>query len=246
MWDKKEMFMFRSIFVCGLALAFAGCGTTGKFVYPANMSTLFRVGEDRALDKTVAVLPFDDYRADDNSSWFAMYLLPLCPFGWGDYERPDAAFMFPTIVSYDMTPSEDLGKAAAVSLRQSRIFKDAFFTMGGEKERGDFIFTGRIKELRYRGKMITYGLSVYGPVLWVIGFPAATSEDVMSIEFQLKNKTGHVVWEYSVERSDVLWQWLYYRMGHDCKAFSQMYQQAMNDALSSLCREIREKPELFR
>ena len=236
----------KALILLASAALMTGCGTTGKFVYPANMSTLFRVGEDQACAKTVAVLPFDDYRSDDNTSWFMMYLLPLCPFGWCDYERPDAACMFPSIVTYDITPSEDLGKATAVSLRQSRIFKDAFFTMGGEKDRADFVFTGQIKEMRYRGKMITYGLSVYGPLLWVIGLPCSTSENVMSIEFQMKNKAGRVVWEYSVERSDWIVQWLYYLMGHDCKAFSQMYQAAMNDALASLCRTMREKKELFK
>ena len=68
----------------------------------------------------------------------------------------------------------------------------------------------------------------------------------MSIEFQMKNRAGRVVWEYSVERSDWIVQWLYYLMGHDCKAFSQMYQAAMNDALASLCRTMREKKEFFK
>ena len=233
----------------GLALllfAFAGRGTTGKFVYPANMSTLFRANEFALLDKTIAVVPFDDYRADDNSTWHYMWLVPLCPFGWCDYERPDAASMFPTIASYDVTPAEDLGKATAVSLRQSRIFKDAFFTMGGEKDRADFVFSGQIKEMRYRGKKITYGLWYYGQILWLIGFPAGTSENVLSVEFQLKDRNGRVVWEHAVDRSDWIVQWLYYRYGHDCKAFSNMYQQAMNDALSDMCQIIRERPELFK
>lgn len=224
----------------------SGCGTTGKFVYPSNMSTLFRANEFPTLDKTIAVLPFDDYRADANSVWFPMYLLPLCPFGWCDYERPDAASTFPTIVRYDVTPAEDLGKAAAVSLRRSRLFKDAYFTMGGEKDRADFVFLGQIKEMRYRGKMITYGLSVIGPVLWVIGFPSATSEAVLAIEFKLKDRNGRVIWEYAVDRSDWIVQWLYYKMGYDCKAFAQMYQQAMNDALSGMSQAIREQPALFK
>ena len=234
-----------TISILCLALV-TGCGTTGKFVYPAKMTTLFRVGEDRMTDKIVAVLPFDDYRSDDNSSWYLMYLIPFSPFGWGDYERPDAASMFPSILTYDMTPTEDLGKATAVSLRQSRMFKDSFFTMGGEKDKADFIWHGQIKEMRYRGKMITYGLSVYGPLLWTIGFPASTSENVLSIEFQLKNKHGKVLWEYATERSDWIVQWLYYRMGHDCKAFASIYQNVMNDALSDLANKMNKTPEMFK
>ena len=57
-----------SALVCGMVVAFSGCGTTGKFVYPANMSTLYKSGVDVAVQKKVAVMPFDDYRADDNSN----------------------------------------------------------------------------------------------------------------------------------------------------------------------------------
>lgn len=244
MGKTKICSMMLSAMLASLVLL-TGCGTTGKFVYPAKMSALFHVGGGGATDKTIAVLPFDDYRSDDNSSWYFIYLIPLMPFGWSDYERPDAASMFPSILTYDMTPSEDLGKATSVSLRKSQMFKDAFFTMGGEKDKADFIWSGQIKEMRYRGKMITYGLSLFGPVLWTFGFPAATSENVLSIEFQLKDRNNRVLWDYSSERSDWIVQWIYYRMGHDCKAFATIYQNVMNDALANLASAMQRNPKKF-
>lgn len=232
--------------LAAVAAIVAGCGTTGKFVYPANMSTLYKSGSNAAVPKKIAVIPFDDYRSDDNSCWFAAYLIPLFPYGWADYERPDAATMFASIVKYDVTPSEDLAKATAVSLRRSGLFADAFFTMGGEKDRADFVLGGRIKVMRHNGKMLTYGLSVFGPLLWYIGCPAATANNVIALELELKNRAGKIIWECTIDRQDLTYIWLYHRMGWDCKAFASMYQDAMNDALANLSARINSNPDLFK
>ena len=235
-----------SALVCGMVVAFSGCGTTGKFVYPANMSSLYKVANGSVLDKKIAIVPFDDYRSDENGNWGLMYLIPLCPFGWMDYERPDAASMFATIGEYDVTPSEDLAKAAAVSFRRAGLFADAYYTMGGEKDKADFVLSGRIKVMRHNGKMITYGLSVFGPYLWVIGLPCATAENTIALELELKNRSGKIVWECTIDRQDWICQWLYYHMGWDCKNFSSMYQDAMNEALVNLSARINSNPELFK
>lgn len=232
------------VVVCTLFLV--GCGTTGKFVYPDQMSTLFSAASEPVLEKSVAVIPFDDYRSSENNCWYPLYLIPLMPLSWGDYERPEAASMFLSIVKYDITPSEDLAKATAVSLRHSNIFKDAFFTMGGEKQNADYVLSGRIKMLKYKGKMFTYCLSVYGPIFWIFGAPAGTSENRLILELKLKNKQGKTLWDWAVDKEEWIVQWIYARMGHDCKMFSKIYQEAMNDAMNNLAKRIRERPDLFR
>ncbi|MDD2480083.1 MAG: hypothetical protein PHS31_09350 [Victivallaceae bacterium] len=227
-------------------LVLTGCGTTAKFVYPAQMSSLVQFDSSHVTNKKLAVLPFDDYRSDDNNCMFPMYLIPLMPFGWGTYERPDAASMFLSLVSYDITPTEDLAKATAVSIRHSNLFKDVFFTMGGEKDNADLVLRGRIKIMKYHGKMFSYGLSVCGPILWIFGAPAGMSENRLTLELTLSDKKGKVLWDWSMDREEWIVQWLYSRMGHDCKIFTNIYQSGMNDALSSLARKMREHPELFK
>ncbi len=229
-----------------LAVVLAGCGTTGKFVYPAQMSALVQIDSAPITSKKLAVLPFDDYRSDDNSCMFPMYLIPLMPFGWGTYDRPDAASAFLSIVSYDINPSEDLAKAAAVSFRHSNLFKDTFFTMGGEKDNADFVLRGRIKVMKYHGKLFSYGLSLYGPIFWILGAPAGMSENTLMLELTLANREGKIVWDWSMDKEEWMVQWLYARMGHDCRMFTTMYQAGMNDAVNSLARKIREQPELFK
>lgn len=232
--------------ILGMIVGVTGCGTTGKFVYPANMTTLYKSGADTVIQKKVAVVPFDDYRSDDNTNCFPAYLVPLFPFGWADYERPDAAATFASITRYDVTPAEDLAKATATSLRHSGLFSDAFFTMGGEKERADFVISGRIKIMRHNGKILTYGLSFYGPLLWYVGAPVAKCDNVLAVELEMRNKDGKIIWECTIDRQNAVWIWLYRGMGWDCKAFASMYQDAMNAALINLSTQINSNPELFK
>ena len=240
----KKMFMM--LIALAMLLSIVGCGSTGKFVYPAQMSSLIQVDSKPVLHKSVAILPFDDYRSDENSTMFAMYLIPLVPFGWAEYERPEAANAFLSILAYEITPSEDLAKATAVSLRHSNLFENTFFTLGGEKEKADYILTGKIKEMKYQGKIFSYGLSYYGPLFWFLGAPAGTSENKLALELTLKDKSGKIIWDWAMTKEDWIVQWLYYRMGHDCRMFTYMYQNGMNDAIGSLAQKIKEHPELFR
>ncbi len=235
-----------AVFSVLTAIAITGCGTTGKFIYPAQMSTLVQIDSAPVVNKKLAILPYDDYRSDKNSCLFPMYLIPLMPFGWGTYDRPDAANTFLSLASYDINPSEDLAKATAVSFRHSNLFKDTFFTMGGEKDNADFVLRGRIKIMKYHGKMFTYGLSIYGPIFWVFGAPAGMSENILMLELTLSNRAGEIIWDWSMNKEEWMVQWLYARMGYDCRMFTSMYQAGMNDAVNSLARKIRERPELFK
>lgn len=229
-----------------LALLLSGCGTTAKFVYPARMDDLVQVASAPAHNLTVAVTPFDDFRNQDNTSGtFFLYMIPLMPFGWVEYDRPDAARLFVSISSYDFTPAEDLPKAAAVSLRRSNLFKDAFFTFGGEKDRADLVLHGKIRSTKYLGHVWSYGLSVYGPLLWLFGAPCGNSKDTLSLQFELTRK-GQVIWDYAFDRTDSTVQGLYYYSGHDCLGYSRLMQDAMNQAITDLARRLRENPDLLK
>ena len=59
--------------------------------------------------------------------------------------------MFMSVNEFQFNPSEDLAKAAVTSLRQSGLFKDAYFTYGGEKANADLLFSGQIQSTAYKG-----------------------------------------------------------------------------------------------
>jgi len=228
--------------IIGLALPFlAGCGTTAKFIYPANGRNLIHFNDGPAYKKKIAVIPFEEMRGDKNlASTYFLYLIPLMPFGFGDYERPDAARMFNTINEFDFDMSEDLAKAAAYSLRRSGLFKDAFFTFGGDKERAQLLLEGEVLSTTYHGTIWSYVLSVYGPLLWFFGFPSGTSQNNLALALKVKDlDTGKMIWEKKYEVNRKIVQGLYYKYGHDVKGYSYLMQEVMNDAIEDMNREFQ-------
>lgn len=224
----------------------AGCGTTAKFVYPANPANLARVSEKPRYAKVVAVLPFEELRGDKNSSGtFWVYAVPLAPFGWIDYDRPDAARMFNSVSEFQFNPSEDLAKAAVTSLQKSGLFNDAFFTFGGEKANADLLFTGHVQSTAYHGKIYSYCLSVFGPVLWFIGLPAGSSGNELALKFELQDsKTKNKLWEYTYAGNKIVVQGLYYRFGYDVRGYAELMEQAMNQAITNLDTSLQHTPGL--
>ena len=220
-----------------------GCGTTAKFVYPSKGTDLVSFDQGPAYDKKVAVVPFEEMRGDKNSSGtYFLYMIPLMPFGWGRYERPDAARMFNTVAEFQFNPSEDLAKAAAYSLRKSNLFKDAFFTYGGDKENADLLLEGEIISTEYRGSIWSYGLSFYGPLLWFFGFPAGRSHNELGLSLKMKKiSDGSLVWKKSYTKNSKVLQGLYYNSGHDVKGYSYLMQEVMNEAINDMNRELARK-----
>lgn len=239
-----KKFLFAAILAVA-TLLISGCGTTAKFVYPAKMESLVRLNTSSIYQKNVAVLPFEDFRNSLNlSSTLLLSYVPLWPYGWLEYDRPDAARMFLTINEFQFTPSEDLSKAAAVSLRRSNLFKDVYFSFGGDTENADFVLTGELNGTKYKGYMITYGLSSFGSFLWLFGAPCGFSDNQLSLVLVLKQK-DKIIWEYTFDRSREIWQWYYYRFGHDGLGYAELMQECMNEAIIDLAKHLAENPELF-
>jgi len=224
-----------------------GCGTTAKFVYPNKMNSLVELSSEPIYHHKIAVTPFDDCRNDDNQSGtFFLFFAPLWPYGYVEYDRPDATRFFMSINSFEFTPSEDLAKAAAVSLRRSNLFDDAFFTFGGEKSNADFILEGKIISTYYKGRVFSYGLIFSGAYLWLLGAPCGTSLNRLALNMKLKNKAKKVIWEYTVDNQDYITQWLYCRLGHDTKLYSSLMEQAMNAAILDMAEKLKSNPAILK
>jgi hypothetical protein len=232
--------------VCSLVLC--GCGTTSKFIYPSNVNNLAQIAEAPVYDKKVAVVPFVDYRGDTNDmSTIFLYLIPLWPYGYCEYQRPEASSGFMTVGYFDFTADEDLAKAAALSLRRSNLFKDAFFTFGGDKDRADFVFHGDIYSTTYKAGVYSYGLSMAGPYLWLLGLPAGTSTNQLKIKFYMTRKNSRdIIWQYSFEDEKEITQGIYYRVGEDVKMYVPLLEKALNAAIIDLYKQIQVNPALLK
>lgn len=172
--------LLRSLVFVAVVISAAGCANQKAWVYRGNTFAL----PASSSGKKIAVVAFTDARENKNSNCAMMYLIPLMPCGWQTLNAPEGSQMHMTSGLWlNYKPTEDYPKALAEDLRKTGIFSDAFFDY--QRDRGDYGVTGRILSTKYKGYLISYGLSAYGPLLWFFGFPAASTSNELSVELNL-------------------------------------------------------------
>lgn len=225
---------------CSASLIAAGCGTTAKFVYPSNPQNLVRLAEAPKDDRSVAVLPFEEARPDKNSmGGLFLYMIPLMPFGTLTYERPDAARLFVSINDFKFDVAEDLAKAAVTSLQRANLFRRVFFSYGGDVATAQLVLNGTVKSTRYRGRVFSYGLSVYGLGLSFLGLPLGSSTNTLHVALRMTRPDQPTpLWTYEFNKEATIVQGLYYRMGYDIKAYTTLMEEGMNEAIRDLDQKL--------
>lgn len=226
-----------------ISFSIVGCATNAKFIYPADGKNLTQFNDSPAYRKKVAVVPFEDMRTDKNrSSTLFLYLIPLMPYGWVNYDRPETGKMFNGVPGFDFNASEDLAKAAAFSLRKSGLFQDAFVTFGRDKGKADYLLESKVFSTHYKGTMWSYGLSGFAPLPWLVGLPAGTSYNELTMTLKMTDlSTGLPVWEKKYDLNRTTIQGLFYNLTGDVRGYSGLMQEIMNDAVEDMNRELQRK-----
>lgn len=235
----NKRFLILSLFSC---LFITGCAANYKFTYPAEHRKLVQLYDKPKYPVSVGVLPLEDERGNVNSpGGYFLYLVPLMPFGEAHYNRPDSARPFNTISEFNFSPSEDLAKAIATSMRQSNLFENVYFSYGpGES---DLLLTGSMHSTEWKGKIYSYGLSVFGPNLWFFGLPCGSSYNQLILELNLKRAdTKEILWNYSINKEKRFVQGFYYEWGKDAEGYSVLMQEGMNEAVESLAKRLENIP----
>lgn len=173
-----------------VSLVLSGCASQKAWKYGPEAST----NTPPLLDTSVIVTPFDDQRINENNNYYAMYLIPLMPYGWQELNTPEGITMHATSSLWQWKPSEDIAKATAEEVENAKIFKETFF--GNRASEADLVLKGTIKSSKYDAKIITYGLSAYGPLFWTIGLPATSANNELTLNFKLVDqKNNSVLWQ---------------------------------------------------
>ena len=139
-------------------------------------------------------------------------------------------------IALQFKPQEDLAKAAAEELNASGLFKEVFFTQRSSE--GELILRGMIKSTRYWGKMLSYGLSVCGPVLWLIGLPVGTVHNELVIDLTLEEqRTGESLWSKTYTMAYHKSPFWLYKMPRDF-AYDNLFKDIMQECIRSLESEL--------
>ncbi len=219
----KKHFMLAAV----LLLTLTGCQNIQSWSYKPEVR---RSGQP-ILNRSVVVLPLEDRRENVNRNRLAMYLIPLMPFGWADYQTPEGVPMHVFSGQWQFRPVDDMARAITLEIENARVFQETFY--GTRASEGDFVLSGKLVATGYKGKLITYGLSVYGPLLWIIGLPAGTASNELVIELSLsRSLSDPPLWTHEIREQAGGVSWLY-AMKSDFR-YADLLKQGMSGAIDSL------------
>ncbi|MDD3118596.1 MAG: hypothetical protein PHQ27_05430 [Victivallales bacterium] len=219
------------------AILLSGCtAPSPSFEYPPASPPLRQAGTGVTPSHSVTVENFRDFRGESNDlDPLYLYFIPLCPFGYFDYERPEDGSWYMGLNQYRFTPGRDLSRAAAISLKHANLFTQVMTEADPRAAQSDYMLRGAVMSTYYYGRTFSYGLSFEGAWLWLIGAPAGTALNRLALCLWLVDrKTGQTVWVYGFEREDYLTLGLYYRNDREMSLYPRLMAEGMNDAVREL------------
>jgi hypothetical protein len=179
------------------------------------------------VEKSLTVLPLIDERPKKNEDAVLLHMIPLVPYGWMEYNQPEAAhrtlhsgmfyymrwgyggWLSASIAPWQFKPTEEVAQALAAEISNYSLFKEASFSPF--ERGGDMVLRGAILSTKYESKVTGYGLGPVGNILWMFGLPVGTIKNDISLKLKLEDRmTRQVLWERTYSTShDEGWFWMY-------------------------------------
>jgi len=169
-----------------LALALAAC--TSPPMAPFSTTEVGPPMVETSRVERLVVLPVVEARPGDGHTrlgWGALVLIPLVPYGTQEWRTIEE--------QWDVRP--ELGDMITQDLRASGLAAD---TLHGTLEQAGpspaaYVLEVRLREGVWLRHMTTYGLSVFGGVLWYLGAPVSYGEAHLNLSVELRDPRGEVL-----------------------------------------------------
>ena len=209
-----------------------GCSTHVAYTYPLDRR--IQVIDNSPPDVKIAVLPAQDYRGTKNKSAALFFAsVPLFPYGWMKYERPEAATTFVSIGEFDMEFKEDIAKSVAEHFQEAGVAKRVFFDYGGLVDTADYKLQITVYECLYNGKVFSYLVGPFRGILWMFGLPIGSSSVTLNMELKLEDKNGDIVWDKEIDERWGKAVGIFYGQGRDMEGLARSLQQALEMLLAN-------------
>ena len=116
------------------------------------------------------------------------------------------------------------------------MFREAYFDF--KQGDADLAIQGTIVSTKYNGKILSYGLSAYGPLLWFVGAPAATASNQLAVDLACVDlRTGRTLFSQRYDATPYRkTSWLYV-MANDFNypaMLAEVYRQFAADLVRAL------------
>ena len=235
----KKLLLFTLILT--FSLAYSGCAKWATFMYSPSEKVASEL-KNGPLPLKVSVTPFLDARGQENTNYLPVGLIPLVPYAAIHYDRPDAANWFIYHAAYIFWPSDDLAKAVVYEMKLNHFFEDVLFTPREREPGVDLIVTGKIVTARYDAKVFSYGLSILGRLLPIIGLPIGTTQDTISLLIEIRRASdGVVVWSHEVNGEWNKTVGIYYNWAADFDGYPLILREGLHKGMEKLADDLKTK-----
>jgi hypothetical protein len=200
------------------AVLLSGCQLTGTFTTGYQLPGPV---EGRQLDRSLAVVPFEEARPPrlytTTGRMFLTYV-PLLPWVTLPFERLDesvrkqsegierggrgitsgaAQSVAPPFEEY--TYPRSFPRAIADDLAAAGIFREVRFVEADAAQGFDYALRGSVRESPLRNSATSFGLGMAGVLLWLIPVPMQKTSASVSVDMELvQSRSGEVVWRKSL------------------------------------------------
>lgn len=189
--------------------------------------------DNNLKNKTVLVTEFEDLRGNYSKNRNALLAVPLFPYGYIDYDRPEDndGYVSGLERGYHAKFNVLMSNALVDELENANIFKK--INTYHIPEKSDYYIKGSIISSKYSGKTLSYGLGGVGVLLWFVGLPAIYFSNDLEIELSLINyKTQKIVFQKRYKKEFSRLDWLYYI--HNDIRYDQMLEELYKDFVEDL------------
>lgn len=201
----------------------------------------------RAIDqsprttKTVIIPPFADERRATNTNRVWCYAVPFCPYGWQDLEQPERTTSHIHSGVWQFDPAHDFAQALAEEISRAHLFGAVVTNESPQEDsRRGFVLRGTLISTRYEATLFSYGLSVLGSNLWLLGLPLGSMRETISFRLRLEDQpSGHVFLQqtYQIQQDD---GWVSLYALPDDFSYDRLFQTLMPSILHDLDRALKE------
>ena len=229
------------ILACLFPLLLVSCATSvGKWTYPSGRyaTTISTNGSSAS----VVVTPWVDMRSARNKTYIAWYYVPFFPCGWNLFDRPEATVHGEDTTDYTADPCENLARSVVVELYREQLVRHAIYTDDyREVPKATHLLRGTLRSFYIGQTRWSYGLSVYSPGLWAIGFPMGTSNNGFYADLELVDlRNGRVLWQDRIFDYDFHIEGWYY--GPEWYRFSWMWERRLREKMGGLAQALGAQP----
>lgn len=216
--------------VAVLALAVSGCTTVrvNPLYHELSYQLTPAPNAEMSVDKTIAVVPFDDARMYDDvniatSDSMLLNCMPLVPYTVRHETHPEVTHNtsedgLSSSIKVAGTMADAMPKLLADYLHRARRFSKAVYVEAAEVKRPhhyDYVLRGTLVDSKLVTTRYSYCLGPAAVVPYLLGLPAARYSASLTVDWQLYDASGQPVGNKrtaSVETPVVHYTGLYYGM----------------------------------